>query len=99
LQNKHSSGGFLVHELVLPSRITIPPVDSSFMSWYFLVESPFLRWISRTGRITIYPVEGECWHIMHEKSSGNNSRIPYYEGIFTPEPYFLFNLKIKPSLK
>jgi hypothetical protein len=32
-QNIHSSGGFLIQELVIPSRITIPPVDSSFRSW------------------------------------------------------------------
>jgi hypothetical protein len=30
--NNHSWGGFLVHELVIPNVITIPGVDSSFMS-------------------------------------------------------------------
>jgi hypothetical protein len=56
------------------------------------------------GRITISPVEGECWQSADEKSpDGNNSRLPYSEGSLPRKHNFLklkhgnvIKMKIKP---
>jgi hypothetical protein len=42
------------------------------------------------GRITISPVEGECWQSAYENPpDGNNSRIPYWEGSLPRKHNFL----------
>jgi hypothetical protein len=46
-------------------------VDFSFLSWQFPEEKPFFQWILVyklviPGKITIYPVEGECWQSADE---------------------------------
>jgi hypothetical protein len=39
-QNNHSSDGFIIHELVIPSLITFPLMDSSSKhGWWFLAEA------------------------------------------------------------
>jgi hypothetical protein len=52
-RNNHFYCGFLIYELVIPGRITIPPVNCSTASRYFPVESPFIPFLQLAATAAI----------------------------------------------
>jgi hypothetical protein len=60
-------------------------VHGQYSSGIFLVNKLIIL-----GRITIYPMEGECWQSADKNlPDGNKSRIPYSEGSLLHKHNFL----------
>jgi hypothetical protein len=77
IKNNHSSGGFLVHELVISGGITITLVDSSSVRCQCPAESLFVSWRANV-----------CTSHSKSPQDGNNSWIPYSDGYVPPNHIF-----------
>jgi hypothetical protein len=69
----HSSGGFLVPELVIPGGKPILTVDSTSMSWWFPADSLFIPWRASVGspRTKLFQWIPRLW-------SGNSRQNHYF---------------------